>query len=351
VLLVAAGLGLGAGCAQIIGADFDVHEATPGKDAGAPDGNTVSDGSAGGDAGPDAACATADCIEVLADHLEYPWDITVHEGYAYWTVQGSVSDAGIGTGKVMRVSTGGGKAEELAGGLRMPNRIVVTDDYVFWTSTIADGGVQRLRSTGGPAELYVAEAGGALGLAVDAVNVYWTAEGVVKGSPLGQASGSATVLTQPRVAPGLMAGDGQYLYFGEFTTGGSIFKLDPMVPMGEVALATGLDTPNGLAIAGAYLAFATFTVNGTIQQVNRTSGGANVLKSGQDMPTTVAFSAPFVYWPAFGGGTINKVLLGTSGSIVTLAEKQRSPNGIAVDDTHVYWTNYDPDGTVVRMLK
>jgi sugar lactone lactonase YvrE len=315
---------LATGCAQIIGADFDVHAQETGCDAGG-------------------------CVETVADHLAYPWDVAVRDGFVYWTVAGPDTDGGPPAGLVMRASTSGGAAVKLATGQSQPNRLFITADHVYWTSFIPGGGVLRVPREGGSVEGYASEPQGALGICADATHVYWTAESVVKARALADGPGPGTIISKKHASPGILVTDGHYLYFSEFGVGGGVFRLDPAQPMGEVALASNEDQPNGLALTGTgFLLFVTFSEDGAVNKVDLQQGGPSVLKSHQNLPTTVAVGDTFAYWPSFGDGTINKVLWGTSGSVITVASKQRSPNGIAVDGTHVYWTNYDPDGAVMR---
>jgi sugar lactone lactonase YvrE len=222
---------------------------------------------------------------------------------------------------------------------------------VWWTSYVANGGVLRAPLAGGAVEVFATEANGALGLLVDGSNVYWTADGVVKKRAITDGPGDGTAISQPHTAPGILASDGTYLYFGEFADPGDVIRLDPTTGE-EFVLASGQHNADGVAAAGdGYLLFTSFAQDGSVSWADTKQGGSHPVKEHQGLPTTVAVSGDFAYWPSFGDGTVNRVLWSTGGTVTTLASNQASPNGIAVDDTHVYWTNYDPDGAVMRAKK
>lgn len=340
--------GLGA-CAQIIGADFDVHLADAGTSTttgtGGQGGQSGHGGQGGGDGG--TTCADEHCVEVIADHLVFPWDITVRDGFVYWTVQGNATD-----GAVMRRAVSGGENTTLANGLRQPNRIAVTADHVWWTCYLTNGGVLRAPLAGGPPELFASGPNGALGLLIDGTNVYWTADGVVKKRALADGPGPGAQLSQNQyTAPGILVSDGSYLYFGEYIDPGNVIRLD-LATGADTVLALDQHNPDGMALTGTgYLVFTSDVQDGSLQYVDVSQGTPQPVKDHQSQPTTVALSGSYAYWPSFGDGTVNRVLWGTGGSVTTIASNQASPNGIAVDDTYVYWTNYDPNGAVMRAKK
>jgi len=337
VILFTAAISTAAACAQLIGADFDVHPADAGPDLG-PDAQPP-------DAGPpDASCDAARCVEVIQGGLAYPWDITTSNGDVFWTVAGI--DAG--TGSVMSLPGDGGAVGTLASALNKPNRIFATDSTIYWTG--ADG-VWRLPRAGGSAELVAAEPGGAIGLYVDANDVYWFASNEVKALSLADAGSGGTPITSAYGGAGMITGDGTYLYFDVYSTSGGIYKLDPTQPMTETPLATGLDTPDGLRVAGAYLLYTTAIVGGTVSYVPLGGGTPMVIADSQSTPSTLATDSNYVYWPTATGGEINRSLASGDGTTTTLVSGQTSPNGIAVDDRYVYWTSFDPDGAVLRTTK
>ncbi|MFO0755075.1 MAG: hypothetical protein U0359_01180 [Byssovorax sp.] len=332
--LVLALAGWSAGCADLIGADFDVHPA----DAGA---------GAGGGGGGGGSCADAHCVEVFAEHQAYPWDVLVRDGAVYWTVAGTTPS----NGAVMKKSAAGGDPITLAGGLNAPNRVAVGAGYVWWTSYVAGGGVLRVAAGGGEPEVFITEPGGALGLLIEGDEVYYTAGGRVRRRAVAAGPGEGEVISGEHNAPSLLVSDGRYLYFGEFFDPGQVIRLDPATKE-EMVLATGQANPDGMALASEkYLVFANAADDGSINLVDVNKGEPGVIKAHQSMPTTVAIGGDFVYWPSFGAGTVSRVLWGTSGTITTIAAGQASPNGLTLDETHVYWTNFDPDGAVMRALR
>jgi hypothetical protein len=341
-----------AACAQIIGADFDVHPADAGaggSDAGAggsdagpmPDAAVVEAGS------PDASCDASRCVDVIQGGLAFPFDITTNGGDVFWTVQGT----GAGTGSVMRRAGADGTVSTLASQQNGPNRIFVTADTVYWT---ARDGVWSVPRAGGPPAPFAVEAAGAIGLYVNAGTVYWIAENAVKAAPL--ADGGPVVgtpISNPYGGAGILVGDGQYLYFSLYNAApnGAVYKLDPQSPMQELALVSGQDIVDGMVVAGAYLLFAVSVPDGAVSYVLRSGGAPVLMAAHQSVPTTIATDGVYAYFPNSGGGQIQRILAGSPGTVTTLASGQTTPDGIAVDATYVYWTNYDLDGAVLRTTK
>ena len=315
-------------CAQLIGADFDVH---------------ARGGSGGGTSTTDAGCAEAGCVETLAQDLPFPWDIQIRDGHAYVTVRGQ-EDAG--DGKILRIAVGGGTPEILAEHVTYPNRIAVTSDWVYWTSSVAsDSAVQRTaRAGGGQVETFAAHQGFAIGLYADDERVLWLADGVLKTkAPDEQGDGTAV---SPYFGGTMLTYGGGVVYATglDKAPGAGVYRID--LDAGEPKLLDTAANANALALCSGIF-YATLENPGQIRFVQIDGNGAVMIASNQPTPTGVACDGDHVYWGTEGDGHLWWSYR-SGGQVNPLVIDQQSPNGVAFDDAYVYWTVFLEHGWVAR---
>jgi len=143
---------------------------------------------------------------------------------------------------------------------------------------------------------------------------------------------------------------------------GSCQCLDGESTCALTALATGLNSPQSIAIDGTYAYFAvagdsqTNYANGAVMKVPLAGGGTPiVLASNQIGPGTVAVDGTAVYWTSHtlwydpSSGTVMKV--GLDGGVpITLASGQNTPGDMAVVAGNVYWLASNSSNTSFAVM-
>lgn len=300
-------------CADVIGADFDVHP----------------------------ACET--CPVALAEDLPYPKSVAVADGFVFWLESTEI-------GRVMKVPVDGGEPVVVAAGEHWPNQIAAGGGHVYWTTTLPkDGAVRRAKTTGGPAEDFAPGQGGAIGLTVDATTVYWTAQATasVRALRFDDAPSEGTALATGIGAPALVAVDDTDVYFTQFGDPGGLWKV---AKSGGTA-AKILDEPNTNAVAlMADIACVTTFYNGTAEEavdcIGKNGMGKSRAAKDRDKPTGLVTDGTRLFWGEVGLGAI--VQGSPLGVTKIVADGQESPNGLAIDGENLYWANYAEHGTVMK---
>jgi hypothetical protein len=227
------------------------------------------------------------------------------------------------------------------------------------------------------------------GIAVDAVNVYWTNSGAGEVMQAKTDGSSPLKLATGEDSPRAVRVAGGFVYWVSYSIvgvlrkvpvgGGAVVDLTPApasldlvvgpstiwwtrepddiqsVPIagdpdgGSVGLLTGNPLSNGIALDAANVYWVN-RQDGYVKKADFDLTNDTALATG-DVPFDIAVDATTVYWTEQGSSPgIGKVMKASktdgSGSL-KLAEGQMSPQGIAVDATSVYWANKD-DGTIKK---
>jgi hypothetical protein len=324
------------GCADVIGADFDVSLA------------------------PDAGAA-----QWFANDQPFAWAVAVDEQSVYWSTAGNSTCT---QGKILKRDKAGGPIVALAPAAGCPTRIALDVGHVYWTDSREGGGIYRIAKDapeGTPPELLAGNQNAAVGIAVDATYVYWAAAPRVWRLRLDAEGGSATpealdrdgdqVICGPPPAAedasiaqaGFVRVDDEWAFTTEPTTNGRVWKLSLEHLFNPCVLARDMATPLGLAVAGDWVFFTTFDAeDGGIWQVSRNGVGAHELVPHQRGPADLTTDDLYYYWTSVTDGTIRRGWINPPPRVEVLAEGETNVNSLAVDATHVYWTIYATDGGV-----
>ena len=266
--------------------------------------------------------------------------VAAHAGMTYrWAVRGG------------NITSAGGEAGENSGGT---SRITfdagpacsfqLTCVEINAAGTSSEPGVAVV-SVIGPVTIATSQPG-ALGVAVDGTNAYWTNSyfgpdaGVFK-APLD--GGSPVPLALGLSSPRSIAVDATSAYYAD--SSGGVFKVGLAGGTPVKLSPPGSSTPFGLAIDATNV-YWTDPNNGLVMKALLDGGAPAPIATGDD-PRALAIDGSFAYFTAGAAGKVTKVPL-DGGSPVSLAKDQAYPSAVAVDSTSAYWTNQQ-DGTVMQV--
>jgi hypothetical protein len=320
-----------AACAQVLGADFDVELAAAG----------------GGGSGP--------VVEVIAKD-EWPFGIAVDDTYVYWT-------SGSSEGAVRRAKKEpNASVETLAPKGLTPNRILLLDDYVYWTDNgdgTETGGVYRVKKAGGSApEPIAVPSNRSVGLATDGARVFFTSL-----DPAPAPAGYTTLYAydpgtpdDPPAAflyapnPVLLAVRNGVLW-GSGTDLDLVFRADladgPFAPYDtfDLTAPNGIAiAPDGAAVVGQYASEAAIFRLPPGDSIQRLYTGLSFV--GEVLATDDA-----IYWTATADGRVERGDP-TGAEATDLAGAQPNANGLALDAGYLYFTRYssEADGGSVQRV-
>ena len=264
------------------------------------------------------------------------------------TRDGSVgtSDAGSDAGPagIGDSSVGGGLvtlATDQA--LYYPISLAVDPVNVYWTAGTSDGRVMAVPIAGGSVFTLAPGQNGALGIAASGGSVYWTdyvSSGPTANCLVMSATGGAlaTIASAQRGSFGIAA-SGTTVFWTD-ANGGTVMRGG--TGSAPVTLASGQMNPTSIAV---YESTVYWTVAGAIMRwqggVVQTVASDPSVGSGSLFNAIAAVSTG-VFWtedfPANAGGGGAVVFAPLSGGVKTLAKEPTGAYGIAVDTQNVYWT-------------
>ncbi len=296
-------------------------------------------------------CEMGVCAPIMiASSQDHPQSIVINGSVAYWTNAGKYDEPGLGW-----APTEGGGAVSALGSDVLGNTwgIAVDANNLYWTAN--DGSQRGLywTSRAAPGNFFKL-AGGTVtrGLAVDAKNAYWAEQndekdgsGQVLMVPL--AGGDVVTVASNQSRPRDVVVDESRVYW---TSGGEqgAVMISPLAAPSPTPLAEGQNEPSGLALFDSKIYWASSGA-GQILSAPKAGGAVTVLASDQHQPVAVAVDASGVYWATHQGEIV--VLRNEPGSApVLLATGQSRPEGIALDDKAVYWTSAEA-GVIMKVAR
>ncbi|MFO0593253.1 MAG: hypothetical protein U0441_37270 [Polyangiaceae bacterium] len=305
----------GIGCADLVGADFDVHP----------------------------ACET--CAVVVADGVDHPKSVAVTDGWLFWVES-------LESGRVMKMPLEGGPPVLIASGEPSPNQIAAGGGYVYWTNTTSDatGGVRRVKASGGDVEDVAKGRVAALGVAVDDTHVYWTEQGTqsVRSLAFGDIPGEGAVLADSLDQPSLVTVNDKYIAFTAIGATGGLYTYSKNGSEGgKVADAPGANAVTLLDSVVCWTTFFAGTSKEDVSCVGFDGEGRMEIAGERDEPTGLVSDGTRLYWGELGAGAIFQAE--PYGAPKKIAEGQSGPNGLTLDGDTLYWANYTSSGSLVKL--
>jgi hypothetical protein len=188
-----------------------------------------------------------------------------------------------------------------------------------------DGGLLGERGGGTPITLASGQSSPNY-IAVDELNVYWTADGVVMSVPLN--GGTPTVLASGQFEPEGIAVRGDTVYWTANQNEGAVLSV-PRLGGSVLTLASQQRAPAGITTDANSVYWAD-----SLGVAKLSLGGGPVTTLASQGGIRIAVDSASVYWTdAF---SVRKVRI-DGGSVTTLSEEAGSPFDIAVDAKNVYW--------------
>lgn len=315
------------GCADVIGADFDVHEASTSSSSSTSGTTSTTDPSA---------------PVVLVSGVDQPKSVAVDDHFVFWTEPNA--------GRVMRVSVDGGDPIVVASDEHRPDQIAAAGGYVYWTcSSSTQGSVRRANTRGDPPEDVALDQNVALGIGLDEINAYWATQssGTIRAAAIASLPAEPTELTPPVAAVALLTLDKTDIYFTATNPDGGIYRVAKSGGTPE-KLA---DAPwaNVITLLGDLVCWTTYksdSKDNSIRCIQKNKMGLTEVLGAHVQPTGLVSDGERLFWGELQPGAI---MTGGPAMAADVLVDGQSPNGLALDGDTLYWANMTVDGSIMKM--
>jgi len=234
--------------------------------------------------------------------------------------------------------------------LYYPISLAVDPVNVYWTAgTGSDGRVMAVPIAGGNVITLASGQVGAMGIAASGGSVYWTNDvssgPTANGFVMSAKGGALATIASAQWGPWGIAASGTNVFWTD-TNGGTVMRGG--TGSAPVTLASGQMEPTAIAVYQGAVYWEVSGDTGANGAIMRLQGG--VVQTVASVPSadpsvlygTIAAGSTGVYWtedfPAHAGGGGAVVFAPPSGGVKTLATEPTGAYGIAVDTQNVYWT-------------
>jgi hypothetical protein len=257
----------------------------------------------------------------------------------------AASDAGMDTAVAGDDSSVGSGLVTLASNqaLYSPISLAVDAVNVYWTAGTSDGRVMAVPIHGGSVVTVASGQSGAIGIAASGGSIYWTDDTssgpTANGFVMTATGGAVATLASAQWGPWAIAASGATAFWTD-VNGGTVMR--GQAGSAPVTLASGQMSPTAIAV---YQSAVYWRATGAIMSWQ--GGAVQTIAADSSVGSgslfgTIAAGSTGVYWTedlapsAGGGGAI--VFAPPSGGRQTLATEPAGAYGIAVDSQSVYWT-------------
>lgn len=299
----------------------------------------------------------------LVSGQDLPSSLALDETHIYWATESKLEPERA----IRRVAKAGGGVTDIAlTGARTPRALAVDVTHVYWGDVPeecmmdderGDRIARALKSSSGdpPEELWKkCRRNARMGLAQDSARVYftqWTGNSV---SELNKGTAQVQELESGQEQPVSIAIDSEAIYWTSYDQDRDDYDDVRRRPKDGGKFTRFAHTPGGptfLALDDADVFWV--TDSGSIYRKAKDATEKiepTELASGLDTPGGIALDTTYAYVTDSGAGTVLRVKKDGTGELEELASSQSYPASVAVDSASVYWTNFS-GGQVMKLAK
>ncbi len=271
-------------------------------------------------------------IITLAQGLNRPFNLSIDGNFVYW-VENDLS-----AGAVKKIPLTGGSISTLATNLIEPTAIVVDASFVYWIerNNGSNGSLKKIPINGGSVTTLATGLNNAQNHMVqDALHLYFGdgisgGGGAIRKVPKG--GGAIITLVNSGIINlrTAIAVDDSYVYF---TDDQNNIKRVPKTG-GSVSII-GIGNPSAMILYNNDIYWVEYS-NGSVKKMPKSGGAVTTLASGSNSPAGIATDGSSVYWIEFNNpGKVWKVSV--NGGSTTIISNEANTIGIVAGNQGAYW--------------